>query len=262
MGLYFVEPTRHPALMWEPVNLNVPQMAGLGSFFKKVAKTVSKVVHAPLKVIAPSLGKKLEALDNKVINKIDDIHTDINKFFKRNWKWVLVAAAIVLTIYTMGAGSTLVAKMASGYAKLKTLVVAKVAAWKSSIYKVGGLAMEKLLGGAQMGQLSQQEVDALGNMNATAGEAIIPPEVMATMTQGPGASGLATSADGGVLATVATVASVAALPANQTPPQNHAQATAQALPGLPPGPPKPLPPWVIPTALGAGALVLVLALRR
>lgn len=126
---------------WKPMSPldDYGQMAGLGSFFKKVAQTVSKVALAPIKLVSPQLAKNLSKIDNKIIDNIDSVQTKINvaakkagkdagRFVKRNLKWIIIAAAIAITIYTMGAGATIAAKMISGMQAIGAKMVAAKAA--------------------------------------------------------------------------------------------------------------------------------------
>lgn len=97
------------------------ELAGLGSFFKKVAHVVSSIAVAPIKLVAPKLAAKLQAVDNKVIDAVDAIHTKVGDVLHKvghaigkNWKWIAIIIAIAITIYTMGAGATIMAHMISG----------------------------------------------------------------------------------------------------------------------------------------------------
>ncbi|WP_257303410.1 hypothetical protein [Geothrix campi] len=116
---------------WRPMTPldDYGDMQGLGSFFKKVAQTVSKVALAPIKLVSPQLAKNLSKIDNKIIDKVDDLHTKINVWAKKNSKWLIIVAAIAITIYTMGTGATIAAKMLSGM----QAIGAKMAAAKAAV---------------------------------------------------------------------------------------------------------------------------------
>ena len=108
--------------------------------------------------------------------------SDVGRFVKKNWKWIIIAAAIAITIYTMGSGAGIAAKMMSGLAKIKTMAVS-AKAWvgvkASSGWSYVTSGMTKLLAGKTFGSLSQPEVEGIAEANAQAGENIIPPEVLA-----------------------------------------------------------------------------------
>jgi len=105
-------------LGWTPMSpldaYDYGDMQGLGSFFKKVAKTVSKVALAPIKLVSPKLASNLAKIDNKVIDTTDRIHTSVNTWAKKHSTFLIIVAAIAITIYTMGAGASIAAKMLSG----------------------------------------------------------------------------------------------------------------------------------------------------
>lgn len=115
---------------WKPMSPldEYGQMEGLGSFFKKVAQTVTKIARAPIKLIAPKLAKSMEKIDNKIINKIDSVHTSVNVWAKKHSTFLIIVAAIAITIYTMGAGATIAAKMLSGMQAIAAKTVAAKAA--------------------------------------------------------------------------------------------------------------------------------------
>lgn len=176
---------------WTPLD-DYEQMAGLGSFLKKTVSKVTKVLRAPIKLISPKLAKNMEKIDNKILDNVDSVATKINvaakkaakdvgKFVKKNWKWIVVAAAVAITIYTMGSGSTIAAKMMSGLAKVKGYA-ASAKAWVSAkatsgwTYVTSG--MTKLLNGKKFGDLTPQEVEGLAEANAQAGESLIPSEIL------------------------------------------------------------------------------------
>lgn len=180
---------------WRPMSPldDYGDMAGLGSFFKKVAQTVSKVALAPIKLVSPKLAENLSKIDNKIIDNIDSVHTKINvaakkaasdvgRFVKKNWKWIVVAAAIAITIYSMGSGAGIAAKMMSGLAKVKGYALsakAWVGAKASSGWSYVTSGMTKLLNGKTFGSLSPQEVEGIAEANEQAGESLIPSEVLA-----------------------------------------------------------------------------------
>lgn len=186
-----------------------PEMAGLGSFLKKAAKTVTSIARAPIKLVSPQLAKNLEKIDNKIIDNLDSVHTKINdaaksvgksvqKFVAKNWKWIVVAAAVALTIYSMGSGSTVAAKMMSGLAKIKTYVAAKTSSaltWGKAKWALAKEAMTKLVAGKKFGDLNQEEVSAMAEANQATGQEIVPAEVMALLN--PSGGPMPASAYGG-----------------------------------------------------------------
>lgn len=195
-------PYRRPrvARAWRNIADDQPEMAGLGSFLKKAAKTVTKIARAPIKLVSPQLAKNLEKIDNKIIDNLDSVHTKINeaakragkgvqKFVKKNWKWIVVAAAVAVTIYSMGSGSTIAAKMMSGLAKIKTYVAAKTSSaltWGKAKWTLAKAAMGKLIAGRKMGDLSQEEVSAMAEANQATGMDVVPEEVMALLSPSGG----------------------------------------------------------------------------
>lgn len=135
-------PTRRTRLRMHLVGRRAPtpeELAGLGSFFKKVAHAVSRIATAPIKLISPKLASNLQKIDNKVIDTADKIATKINdaaksvgkriaKALGKNWKWIAVVVAIAITIYSMGAGATIAAHMISGMQALGHAIAAGAAA--------------------------------------------------------------------------------------------------------------------------------------
>ena len=89
-------------------------LAGLGNFLKSIHRAVRSVALAPIKAVTPNIAKKIEAVDEKLVKIADDIHTKVNNFAKKHWKVLAIIAIIVITIYTMGAGATIAAKLLAG----------------------------------------------------------------------------------------------------------------------------------------------------
>lgn len=249
---------------WTPLD-DYEQMAGLGSFLKKAAKAVTKVARAPIKLISPRLAKNLEKIDNKIIDNADAALTKVNKaaqsvgkFAKRNMKWIVIAAAVAITIYTMGSGSTIAAKMMSGLAKVKGYA-ASAKAWVSAkatsgwTYVTSG--MTKLLNGKKFGELTPQEVEGLAEANAQAGESLIPSEILGMIgKQALPLAMQALSKPGGA----------------QGAPQDYTTTANEFDPGVMPGAggggslgypgnaPSATPAWLWPALIGAGVIGLVL----
>ncbi|HJV40002.1 MAG TPA: hypothetical protein VJ549_00495 [Geothrix sp.] len=264
------------------------ELAGLGSFLKKAAGVVSKIAAAPIKLISPKLASNLQKIDNKVINAVDKVATKVNdaaksvgKAVAKNWKWIAIVAAIAITIYTMGAGSTIAAKMLSGMKVLAAKVgigtaataattgtsvatgVAAAAGGTSATATAvssigwGKLAMSAgtaLLAGAKVSALSQQQAQAvLEAQNAGVEMGASDAQLLQALQQRasiPG-GGIPTDAQGNPLtdgpAILATTGIPAAPAAAQTP-SAFASITSS--------------PYFVPAAFGAGALLLFLALRR
>lgn len=240
---------------WKPMSPleDYGDMAGFGSFFKKVAQTVSKVALAPIKLVSPQLAKNLSKIDNKIINNIDSVQTKIDtaaknamksvgRFVKKNWKWIVVAAAIAITIYTMGSGAGIAAKMMSGLAKVKAYAVsakAWVGAKASSGWSYVTSGMTKLLNGKKFGDLNQQEVEGIAEANEQAGQSIIPAEVLAMI--------------GRQALTPAEQVQAQVDLSSFGPGQGAGGGAGLGLGGSDSN------PWLMPALIGAGALVLVLA---
>lgn len=166
------------------------ELAGLGSFLKKVGQTITKVAVAPIKLVSPQLAKNITKLDNKVLDAADKLHTNINTWAKKNTKWLIIIAAIAITIYTMGAGATIAAKMMSGMKALGAMftggsaaaggaaaagtsvasgvaataagaTTATTAATSIGWGKLAVSAATALIGGAKVSSLSQQQASAV-----------------------------------------------------------------------------------------------------
>ncbi|HEX9082948.1 MAG TPA: hypothetical protein VF768_11760 [Holophagaceae bacterium] len=135
------------ALWWPPRRMvrrrmaTPEELAGLGNFFHKLTSAITSVVRAPIKLISPKLADNLKKIDDKVLNVQDKVSTKINdtahsvgKFISKNWKWIAVVAAIAITIYTMGSGATIAAKMLSGMHALEAHVAAGASsAWHAVV---------------------------------------------------------------------------------------------------------------------------------
>ena len=263
-----------PARVRVLVNRRPEQMAGLGRFLKKAAKAVTKIARAPIKLVAPKLAAKMEKFDNKVIDKVDDIHTKINDFAKRNAKYIIAAVAVAVTIYFFPAA---LPKIMAALAKLKT---AAIAGGKWMLAKGATLvsALTKIKDGKKLGELSQPEVQALAEANAATGENVTPPEVLKYVTtEQPAAAPAAAPAAPEAPSSFATVANlgvealtrIAARPQapNLTPqtapgfgPGEGAGGGAGAYPGAPE--PDGLPGWVPVAGIAAAALAGFLLLRK
>lgn len=246
-----VRPVPRP-LGWKPMSpLDAyGDMAGLGSFLKKAAKAVTKVARAPIKLISPQLARNMEKIDNKIIDNLDSVHTKINvaakkaasdvgRFVKKNWKWIVVAAAVALTIYSMGSGTGIAAKMMSGLAKVKGYALsakAWVGAKVSSGWTYVTSGLTKLLNGQTFGSLSPQEVEGIAEANEQAGETVIPPEVLAMI----GRQALTPSEQAQALGS----------PADFGPGQGAGGGAGIGGPSS--------TPWLVPALIGAGVLVAVL----
>lgn len=100
---------------------------------------ISKVATAPIRLVSKKAADNLTKIDNKVINAADKVWTasgdllhkvgkTIAKALGKNWKWIAVIVAIAITIYTMGAGATIMAHMISGMQALGHAIAAGAAA--------------------------------------------------------------------------------------------------------------------------------------
>lgn len=207
-------------------SMSPAQLAGLGSFLKKVTNAVHSVVTAPIRAISPDLAKPLDKLHEAEQKLTDKITTQVNndlhklgKWAKKNWKWIILAAAIVLTIYTMGATSGLVASIQSGMQTMGTYIAnhavslglkaasmlaaaarsqaaqeqaeaqaqAQAAQSKATLATALALqAMERLLAGAKIGDLSPEEVEAVATVNGLLGVKVVPDELLKYFVQVPG----------------------------------------------------------------------------
>lgn len=212
------------------------QIEGLGNFLKKVRNAVRRVTVAPVKLLHRKTGEKFERALKKIDDKVDKVTDKLDNFVHKNRKWLIIAAAIAITIYSLGSGSTIAAKMLAGLSKLKTVALAKgkaLVTWGAVKKKAATMAISKLLQGKKFGELNTQEVSAMAEVNGASGEQIIPPEVMALMQP--------------------TGESVPEFVAAERP-------SAAGFPGSPePGAESQagLPGWVVPAGVGALALFLL-----
>ena len=286
------------------------ELAGLGSFFKKIAQTVSKIAIAPIKLVSPKLASNLQKIDNKIISNVDSVATKVNdaaksagKFVAKNWKWVVVVAAIAITIYTMGAGSTIAAHMLSGMQALGAHVAAgastvwhavvggsavastgataataatgaaagaatatattSAAGWLATTGKLALTAATALYNKAKVSDLSQQQAQAMLQAQASgydlgAGDPQLQ-QALQTRAALEGA-GVPTDANGQPL-----IDGPVETPAGALTTQMAAAAKAaadKAAASKDPFVALTSSPYFMPVAIGAGALVLVLLLRR
>lgn len=256
---------------------------GLGSWLKKQVKSINRIAAKPLGLISKQLEKNVVKIGDKLADNADSLHTKINKeaqragkniqkFVKKNLKWIIIAAAIAITIYSMGSGASLAAKMLSGCkaiaAKVGTVftgsaasggaatagattaaaaTTATTAAVSTTAATTAGLGTgfwattaplalqvgSKLLGGAKCSDLSQEERLAYGE----AADAGLMP-MNAELSHGLGLGGNPEFGDitggGGGFPTE----------------------------GFPSRGSRELPSWVMPAAIGAAALVLLVALKK
>lgn len=243
--------------------LSPHELAGLGSFLKKVGNVVHNVVTAPLRAISPDLAKPLDKLHETADKVADKVTTQINndlhklgKWAKKNWKWIVIAAAIVLTIYTMGGTAGLVSQLQSAYSTVSTYVANH--AWSLGLKAAGMVAtsyaqkaaqeqaqaqaqaqmeaqqqsqentlalalalraMERLLAGQKIGDLSPEEVEAVATVNDRMGAQIVPAELLKYFVQVPGgASAIKAVQDGEMDLDPVDTAQPTAAPAGATAP--------------------------------------------
>lgn len=123
---------------WGP-DEEAPGLEGLGNFFKKVAHAISNIAVAPIRLVSKKAADNLQKVDNKVIDAADKVWTAsgdllhkaggwVAKRLGKNWKWIAIVIAIAITIYTMGAGATIMAHMISGMEALGHAIAAGAAA--------------------------------------------------------------------------------------------------------------------------------------
>ena len=226
----------------------------LSGFLKKAFKSAGKAVK--------SVGKAVVTIHKKSLDLTKKALKSVGKFVKKNAKWIVIAAAIAITIYTMGGGAAVAAKLAAGYAKVKGMALSAGKAVMSG--------MQKLLGGKKMGELTPEEAQGLATANAEAGTELVPKEITSLLAQKAvdvGTNILTKKAMS--LADDAVMGDQAAMEADggtELAPDQSAramQAAAQqaASPGGP-GFTAGMPSWVIPAAIGGGALVLLLVLKK
>jgi|GEM_PF-5050091 len=115
------------------------QIAGFGSWITKQLKSIGRIAAKPVGLISKKLEKNLVKISDKAADNLNSVATKINKgaqsvgkWAKKNWKVLAIVAAIAITIYSMGSGAGIAAKLLSGCkviaAKAGSLFVAKGAA--------------------------------------------------------------------------------------------------------------------------------------
>lgn len=267
-----------------PTERELRGLDGLGKWLKKQVKSINRIAAKPLGLISKRLEKNVVKIGDKLADNADSLHTKINtaakkagksikKFVKKNLKWIVIAAAIAITIYSMGSGATIAAKMISGCkaiaAKVGSVFTGSAAAGSGGatvattgattaattaastaatttastsltsgiMGKLGSSALSlaltagtKLVGGSKCSELSEEERLAYGE-----------------------------AADAGILPMNAELAHGMGLGMN--PAQGFSE--GMAFPGGNGGAfGSGMPSWVMPAAIGAGALVLVMALKK
>lgn len=268
------------------------ELAGLGSFLKKVGQTITKVAVAPIKLVSPKLAANITKIDNKILDAADKLHTNINNWAKKNSKWLIIVAAIAITIYTMGAGATIAAKMMSGMKALGAMVTGGSAAAGGAAAastaaatttaatgigtsvatgvaatatgttaasigwgKLAASAASALLGGAKIAALSQQQASSvLQAQNAGYDLGASDPQLLQALQQRAAipGPGIPTDANGNPLVDEPAGMNYGGAPTNT------------GIPTKPTGLSSVIDsPYFIPAAIGAGTLLIVaLMLRR
>lgn len=245
---------------------------GLGKFLKKIHKGVTKITLAPLKKVAPKVAAKIQRLDDKFIDKVDAIHTKIHNKVKKHWKTiVIVVAAVAITVYSMGAGATIAAKMLSGLKALGAAAGKAAMAVKGAVVGGGGggagagkmlasgmkyaslasQAAQKLVAGKRCDELSTEEREAYGEA-AKDGFLPINEELqkgLGLKFQGEDGREVAPS-EFEVVPAVAAAQPAAVLPVSME--------SAAAAAATPSG----LPSWVLPAAIAGGAVLLLMMMNR
>jgi ElaB/YqjD/DUF883 family membrane-anchored ribosome-binding protein len=288
------------------------ELAGLGSFFHKLTSTITSIARAPIKLISPKLADNLKKVDDKVLKVQDKVSTKINDaahsvghFISKNWKWIAVVAAIAITIYTMGTGATIAAKMVSGMHALEahvasgaasawhavvgtstaatgTTAAAGSSSWMATTGKLALSAAQALQAKAKVSDLSQQQAQAMLDAQSAGYDlGASDPQLAAALMQRasiPG-NGIPTDAQGNPLVEApagwGTSAAPAAAPVQSlvVPVASPAGGVFPVLqasmptPASYPAAPSSLAsltssPYFWPAAIGGGALLLVLLLRR
>jgi hypothetical protein len=287
------------------------ELAGLGSFFKSVAQTITKIAVAPIKLVSPQLAANITKIDNKIISNVDSVATKVNdaaksvgKFVQKNWKWVLVVVAIAITIYSMGTGATIAAHMLSGMQVMGAHIAAgastvwhavvgggvaasgasaatgaaatgaaagaatataatSAAGWLATTGKLALTAATALYNKAKVSDLSQQQAQAMLQAQASGYDlGASDPQLQAALQQRAAlaGAGIPTDANGQPLVEGPPEAPAGALTTQMTAAEKAAAAKAAA--EKDPFVALTASPYFMPVAIGAGALVAVLLLRR
>lgn len=233
-------PPVRPAAFTARYPVTAQGLEGFEGFLSKIKKAVKKV------------GKGVAKVAKKTVKAVSNAVRSVGRFARKNWKWVVVAAAAAATIYTMGGAAGIAAKLSAGMAKLKGGVIAagKWTAGKASACMSG---MQKLLGGKKIGELQPTEVEAMGEANEAAGQAIVPPEILKCFSKQ--ALTLAEEA-------APVPAQAAPAPVQAEPEEAPEEAPATRTRNKPDKEKKDLPKWVLPAAAAAGGLALALVLGK
>lgn len=230
---------------WPPVRpaafvARYPQFKGLEGFegfLSKIKKAVKKV------------GKGVAKVAKKTVKAVSNAVRSVGRFARKNWKWVVLAAAAAFTIYYFG--PAIASKLNAGYLKLKGYTVA-AGKWTAAKAKTCMDGMKKLLGGKKVGELQPSEVEAMGEVNEVTGQTIVPPEILKCF----GKQAL-------TLAEEAAQAPAQAAPVEVEPePEEAPEAPATRTRNKPDKEKKDLPKWVLPAAAAAGGLALALVLGK
>ena len=103
---------------WDSRSWELYDEAGeLAGFMKSVSKGVKKAAR-PLVKVHQAHWKPTK----KVLKHVPGFK-GVYKFYKKNWKWIAVAVAVVITIYSMGAASPILAYLKAGMVACKAAAV-------------------------------------------------------------------------------------------------------------------------------------------
>ena len=267
------------------------------SAITSIARAPIKLISPKLADNLKKVDDKVLAVQDKVSTKINDTAHSVGKFVSKNWKWIAVVAAIAITIYSMGAGATIASRMLSGLHALEAHVASGAASawhavvgtgtaatgtaaagttaasssWLSTTGKLALSAAQALQAKAKVADLSQQQAQAMLDAQSAGYDlGATDPQLAAALMQRasiPG-NGIPTDAQGNPLMEApagwgTSPAPLAASGGGGNAGANVSGKPSRSTPAAPSGMAAlTSSPYFVPAAIGAGALLLVLLLRR
>jgi len=217
-------------------------------------------LYAPGGDIA-GFGKKLKKLAKKITKPIAKAVKSVGKFVKKNWKVLALVAGAALTVYSLGTGATVLAKLKSGVGVIKTWAAGKFTAvkgWTAQRFtdakawftgnpqtaNTAANAAAKLASGAKFSDLPEADRRAL--LEAQENGVIDEDQTLTGALGGLGkVMGSALQTAGGAMLQASAPGVAASVAATKTPGDPE------------PTKPSTIPGWVIPAGLGALLLVML-----
>lgn len=204
------------------------------------------------------IGSTLKKIGKKILKAPAKLVKSVGKFVKKHWKKLAVAAAVAISIYSMGSGSGLAARMVSGTKALgaavkngairaagavKGFFVGPAKAASGAWVQPAMSAASKLVAGRRVSELSEEERESYAE-GAAAGFLPMNAELQKAM-------GL-----GGVNMANLEAEQPQPVGPDEFPPVSRStyREAGEAEGGG-------MPSWVLPAAIAGGALLLVMTLK-